>query len=85
LVLTDKGYLYSWGRGFEGQLGLSDSIELAMIPSYIKYFHQKHVVAVAAGAFYSLAITNDGAMYGWGEARMGQLGIGKHRDVRTPT
>ena len=56
-----------------------------MIPSYIKYFHQKHVVAVAAGAFYSLAITNDGAMYGWGEARMGQLGIGKHRDVRTPT
>jgi len=23
MVLTDKGYLYSWGRGFEGQLGLS--------------------------------------------------------------
>lgn len=84
MVLTDKGYLYSWGRGFEGQLGLSETIELAMIPSYVKYFHLKHVVGIAAGAFYSLAITNDGAMYGWGEARMGQLGIGKHRDVRTP-
>lgn len=43
------------------------------------------MVGIAAGAFYSLAITNDGAMYGWGEARMGQLGLDKHRDVRTPT
>lgn len=24
-------------------------------------------------------------MYSWGEAKMGQLGTGKHRDVRTPT
>ena len=24
-------------------------------------------------------------MYGWGEARLGQLGIDKHRDVRLPT
>ena len=24
LVLTDKGYLYTWGRGFEGQLGLGE-------------------------------------------------------------
>ena len=32
LVLTDKGYLYTWGRGFEGQLGLSSSIEIASTP-----------------------------------------------------
>ena len=71
LVLTDRGYLYSWGRGFEGQLGLSTNIEIAMIPSFVKFFHEKHVSSIAAGSFYSLAITNDGAMYAWGEARLG--------------
>jgi len=71
LVLTDKGYLYSWGRGFEGQLGLSQTIEIATIPSFVKYFHERQVVRVAAGAYYSLAITNEGSMYGWGEAKMG--------------
>lgn len=55
------------------------------MPSFVKYFHQKQVVGIAAGAYYSLAITNDGVMYGWGEAKMGQLGTGKHRDLRTPT
>ena len=24
-------------------------------------------------------------MYGWGEARLGQLGLDKHREVRVPT
>ena len=32
LVLTDMGYLYSWGRGFEGQLGQSAAIEIASVP-----------------------------------------------------
>lgn len=32
LVLTDKFDIYSWGRGFEGQLGLSKSIEIATTP-----------------------------------------------------
>ena len=40
---------------------------------------------IAAGSFYSLAITDDGNMYSWGEARMGQLGTGKHQDVKVPS
>jgi len=26
LVLTDKADVYTWGRGFEGQLGISKSV-----------------------------------------------------------
>jgi len=41
---------------------------------------------IAAGSYYSLAITDEGSMYAWGEAKLGQLGTGrKHRDLRTPT
>lgn len=32
LILTDRADLYTWGRGFEGQLGLSRSIEIASTP-----------------------------------------------------
>jgi alpha-tubulin suppressor-like RCC1 family protein len=32
IVLTDKADVYVWGRGFEGQLGLSKSIEVASTP-----------------------------------------------------
>jgi len=84
LVLTDKGYLYAWGRGFEGQLGLSESIEIASVPQYVKFFHGEFVSSIAAGAYYSLAVTDRGDMFSWGEAKMGQLGVGRHREVRTP-
>ena len=57
LVLTDKGYLYSWGRGFEGQLGLSETIEIASVPQYVKFFHGKFVQTIAAGSYFYLAVT----------------------------
>jgi len=84
LSLTDRGFLYSWGRGFEGQLGLSETIEVASVPKYVQFFHGKMIKYVATGSFHSLAITQDGDLYTWGEARSGALGTGKHRDVRKP-
>lgn len=77
LVLTDKADVYAWGRGFEGQLGLSSSIEVASTPQYIKSFYGMPVQTIEAGAYFSLAITKEGLLYGWGEAKMGQLGSGK--------
>jgi alpha-tubulin suppressor-like RCC1 family protein len=84
LVLTDKGYLYAWGRGFEGQLGISNTIEVAATPSFVKYFHKKTVASIAAGSFHSIAITEEGDLYTWGEGKMGQLGVGCVRQKRMP-
>jgi len=67
-VLTDRNDVYAWGRGFEGQLGISDQVflpkqeinacqQVASTPQYVKYFFKKPVGFIAAGAFYSLAIT----------------------------
>lgn len=85
LVLTDKNDVYGWGRGFEGQLGISQKIEIASKPNYVKAFFGTPVIFIAAGASYSLAITHENRLYGWGEARLGQLGLGvKTRIVRTP-
>ena len=63
-------------------------MEIAATPSFVKFFHSKdrvlNVAYIAAGSFYSLAIVDDGTLYAWGEARMGQLGIGKQQIVRLP-
>lgn len=70
-MLTDRGYLYAWGRGFEGQLGLSETIEVASVPAFVKFFHKMQVCHIAAGDCYSLAVTDQGEMFSWGEAKMG--------------
>jgi len=66
--------VYAWGRGFEGQLGLSKNVETSSTPKYINFFSNKKVIFIACGAYHSLAVTEDHKLYGWGEARLGQLG-----------
>lgn len=85
LVLTDKHDVYAWGRGYEGQLGISNHISIASTPQYVKSFFGNEVNYIACGAYYSLAITQERKLYGWGEARMGQLGVGKTRMIKLPT
>lgn len=52
----------------------------------MKSFFRNPVIFIACGAYFSLAITKNNKLYGWGEARMGQLGLGKKtRMVRLPT
>ena len=55
-------------------------------PKHIEYFlkREKKVGYIAAGANYSLAVLREGTLYGWGEAKLGQLGIGKRRQLDTP-
>ena len=57
MALTNIGDIYAWGKGFEGQLGISKDIETASTPKYIKYFHNNPVKSIACGAYHSLAIT----------------------------
>ena len=68
LALTDKHDLYTWGRGFEGQLGLSHKVQIASTPQYVKSLFDNEVMYIACGAYYSLAITSKKKLYGWGEA-----------------
>lgn len=74
LALTNNGDVYAWGRGFEGQLGLTRNVETSSTPKYIKFFSNKKVIYIACGAYHSLAITSDFKLYGWGEAKLGQIG-----------
>jgi alpha-tubulin suppressor-like RCC1 family protein len=98
LALSDIGDVYSWGRGFEGQLGLLKEVETASSPQYITHFYKydtsskdgirmlkKNPIAyIACGASHSMAIDTSGSLYCWGEARFGQTGNGKKTKEPVP-
>ena len=82
MALSASGDLYAWGMGFEGQLGLNSQYKVASSPRYLNFFYRKPVKFVACGYNYSLAITKDDCLlYGWGENKLGQLGLGNNRQI----
>jgi len=85
LALSLSGDLYAWGMGFEGQLGITGKYKVASSPRYLNFFYRKPVKFIACGHNYSLCITNDSKLWGWGENKLGQLGLGKIQIVEKPT
>ncbi|RYH28646.1 hypothetical protein EON65_11435 [archaeon] len=69
------GYLYSWGSGYQGQLGLGAK-SVSLEPMIIEYFLCVNTMIrmIAAGATHCLAVTVDGEVYSWGSNQHGQLG-----------
>lgn len=69
LALTETFDLYTWGRGFEGQLGTGH--DSASVPTYVKFFYEKYdakngadikkrIKYITCGAYHSLVITDGG-------------------------
>ncbi|XP_004291175.1 PREDICTED: E3 ubiquitin-protein ligase HERC2-like [Fragaria vesca subsp. vesca] len=67
LALTGDGYVYSWGRGMFGRLGTgSESDQLFPVRVKLKPEKKHKFVGVAAGAYHSLALADDGSVWCWG-------------------
>lgn len=77
LALTVDGHVWAWGLNNFGQLGNSVNIDPPgpnSTPSQIAGLSE--VVAIAAGAYHSLAVTADGHVWSWGFNAHGELGNG---------
>lgn len=61
------------GKGDNHRLGHGTE-EHVRFPKQITAFASKKVVEVAVGTVHTLAITEDGKVYGWGRNGQGQLG-----------
>ncbi|KAL6978068.1 RCC1 domain-containing protein rug3, mitochondrial [Sarracenia purpurea var. burkii] len=74
LALTDEGKVLSWGHGGCGQLGHS-STQNQKIPVPVEGLADERVIHIACGGSSSAAITDEGKLYMWGNAKDSQLGI----------
>jgi hypothetical protein len=75
MALTDWGDVYAWGRGAEGQLGCG-RFETVPVPRYVHGLKGKFVDAISCGYTASMAVTQQGELYTWGDDTTGQLGLG---------
>ncbi|KAJ4911908.1 Regulator of chromosome condensation (RCC1) family protein [Raphanus sativus] len=67
IALTGDGCVYSWGRGMFGRIGTGrESDEL--VPARVEFESPAaaRIVGIAAGAYHSLALSEDGSVWCWG-------------------
>jgi alpha-tubulin suppressor-like RCC1 family protein len=85
LVLTKEGQVYAEGRNLQGQLG-QGSVSKRELWCHVPIPGSKKVSSVACGRDFSLAVTEEGEIFGFGENEAGQLGLGnKIPEVYEPT
>ncbi|XP_064353200.1 protein RCC2 [Dromaius novaehollandiae] len=85
LLITAEGKLWSWGRNEKGQLGHGDSKRVEA-PRLVEALGGEAVVLAACGRNHTLALTESGSVFAFGENKMGQLGLGNQTDaVPSPT
>lgn len=74
-VLTTEGELLTTGSGSWGRLGNLDTEDQLFLEP-VEMLAGSQVVQIASGHEFTLALTSDGIVHGWGRNDKGQLGTG---------
>jgi hypothetical protein len=87
VALANDGFLYAWGDHTQGQLGTGDLPQPeSRVPLKVPFPPEvTRWRTLASGSFHSLAVSDQGRLYVWGDNRFGQLGLGSTNPVNRPT
>ncbi|MEV5574063.1 Ig-like domain repeat protein [Spirillospora sp. NPDC052269] len=83
VALTSDGRLLAWGSNLYGQLGDGTDITRTT-PVFVELPDGVTITQVAAGRYYTLALTSEGSILAWGNNDQGQLGDGTTTPRDTP-
>jgi hypothetical protein len=83
LALTQSGEVYAWGSNYSGQIGCGDNFDKS-IPTKVKALNDIKIKMISCGYNHSMAFTENGCVYSWGDNECGQLGIGNTKNSNTP-
>ncbi|KEG13851.1 hypothetical protein DQ04_00751110 [Trypanosoma grayi] len=82
-AINTAGELFTWGVGYQGRLGHGDK-EPALVPTKVRgALTGQRVVDVACGSFHTVALTDRGVVYCWGDNAGGQCGAKSNVDTVT--
>ena len=77
MAITELGELYTWGEGIYGQLGHGKNNN-EQYPKKVEYFCNKFkIIDCKGGAAHTVALTEEGYLFGWGQNDKNQLNLGK--------
>ena len=83
VALTSTGAVLAWGYNADGELGDGNTTN-SDVPVKVNLPPGTKVIAVAAGGYYSLAVTSTGAVLAWGYNADGELGDGNRTNSDVP-
>ncbi|KAL3909719.1 MAG: hypothetical protein SGILL_007976 [Bacillariaceae sp.] len=75
-VLTTEGEVLSTGAGSYGRLGNGETSEDSLYFDAVEILQAGTVTQIAGGKSFTLALTKEGVVHGWGRNHKGQLGTG---------
>jgi alpha-tubulin suppressor-like RCC1 family protein len=70
LAIDLEGWLYAWGGGHHGQIGLGE-LENVNTPHQVQLPAGAKITKIAAGEFFSMALTDTGELYTFGSQGTG--------------
>ncbi len=81
VAIKEDGSVWSWGTGFNGELGLGKDTIKTIVPKRIERLSGGD--GLAYSSTHILFLKNDGTVYGWGRNQYGQMG-GVGKEIYSP-
>ena len=72
---NSQSYLYAWGNGIYGQLGLGAEKISQPIPEHVKSLNSLKIKQIYANYDSSCILTDDNTLYVWGKSKEGSIGL----------
>jgi hypothetical protein len=83
LAVKSDGTVWAWGGNGYSQLGIGTN-DYDPHPNPVRVPGLRGMTGVAGGWYHSLAVKQDGTVWGWGQNGSGQLGDGTNTDRKVP-
>jgi alpha-tubulin suppressor-like RCC1 family protein len=84
LALKGDGTVWALGYNNNGQLGTGSFSGETPVQTPVQVTGLTGITAIAAGAYHSLALKDDGTVWAWGDNSQGQLGDNTKTDRASP-
>lgn len=84
LALTSDGEVYAWGQNNCGQVGSGSTTNQPSPRKVTACISGRRTLVIACGQTSSMAVLDNGEVYGWGYNGNGQLGLGNNVNQTNP-